>query len=442
MSIRRPLLGLASLCLAAAVVVAQPVAAHGHTDDPVAALGRDARPLRSMEPHGDLRDLRPLGGMVGDATVVGLGEATHNSREFFTMKHRVFRYLVEEKGFTTFALETGWSGGIRLNEYVLYGKGDPDQIMREEFQGAYQFWRTTEYRELIAWMRDYNARYGPRLQFMGNDLGYAGPELFDRVTGYVREHHPSLLPQFQDAYRDVRPATDAGTWMATYPGRPLAQRQASAAKAQRALDALAAVSPGTSRHMWTVQHARAIAQVATLYAFDLDDPAQVALAMRYRDQVMADNTAWWHEQTGAKILLSAHNAHVGYVSADPEQYPRMQGAFLRDRMGARYVSIGFTFDSGSFNAQDENDQMGTFTVGPAAPGSNEYTLDKVRPRDYLLDMRGVTAQARAWLREPRPTRSIGTGWPESDKLISLGKTYDILIHRHHVRAARLLIAPK
>jgi erythromycin esterase len=126
------------------------------------------------------------------------------------------------------------------------------------------------------------------------------------------------------------------------------------------------------------------------------------------------------------------------VSANPEEYPRMQGAFLRDRMGARYVSIGFTFNSGSFNAQDENDEMGTFTVGPAAPGSNEYTLDKVPSRDYLLDMRGLAPQARAWLRESRPTRSIGTGWPESDKLISLGKTYDILIHLHHVRAARLL----
>jgi erythromycin esterase len=437
LSKRYPLLLLASLCLAV-TAVAQPVAAHGHTNGPVAALGRDARPLHSTEPHGDPRDLRPLGAMVGDATVVGLGEATHNSREFFTMKHRVFRYLVEEKGFTAFALETGWSGGIRLNEYVRNGTGDPRQIMREEFQGAYQFWRTAEYLDLIEWMRDYNVRTGARLQFVGNDIGYAGPELFDQVIGYVSAHHPGLLPRFQDAYRDLRPTTDAGTWMATYPGRPMAQRQATATKAQQALDALAAASPGTTRHAWMLQHARAIVQVATLYAFALEDPAQLALGMRYRDQAMADNTAWWHEQTGAKVLLSAHNAHVGYTSASPEKYPRMQGAFLRDRLGTRYVSIGFTFHHGSFNAQDENDEMGTFTVGPAAPGSNEYTLDKVAPRDYLLDMRDVSAQARAWLGQPRPTRAIGTGWPESDKLIALGEAHDILIHLHHVRAARLL----
>jgi erythromycin esterase len=376
--------------------------------------------------------------MVADAKVVGLGEATHSSREFFTMKHRVLRYLVEEKGFTTFALETGWSGGVRLNEYVRHGTGDLDQIMKEEFQGSYRFWHTTEYRDLIEWMRDYNSQHATQVQFMGNDLGYAGPELLDRVTAYVRAHHPTLLAQFIEAYRDLRPTTDAGTWMSTYPELPIAQRQAVARTAQQALDALAATHGTSEEFTWAIQHARAITQVATLYAFDLDDPAKIRDAMLYRDQVMADNTAWWQEQTGAKILMSAHNGHVGYESHEPEQYPRMQGAFLRDRLGAGYVSVSFTFHHGSFNAQDENDQLGTFAVGPAGAGSNEYVLDKVALRDYLLDMRSAPAAARAWLAEPRPTRSIGTAWPQPDRPIALGRTHDILIHLHRVRAAHLL----
>jgi erythromycin esterase len=175
-----------------------------------------------------------------------------------------------------------------------------------------------------------------------------------------------------------------------------------------------------------------------LYAFYSDDPAKFREAMLYRDQVMADNTVWWHEQTGAKILLSAHNAHVGYESHEPEQYPRMQGAFLRDRLGAGYVSVGFTFHHGSFIAEDENDQLGTFAVGPAGAGNNEYVLDEVAQRDYLLDLRSAPAAARAWLAEPRPTHSIGTAWPQPDRLIALGRTHDILIHLHHVRAAHPL----
>lgn len=430
--------GTNAAAAACAASEAQPASVHGDAGDPVAALGRDAHALHRTEPHGDLRDLRPFGAMIKEAKVVGLGEATHSSHEFFTMKHRVFRYLVEEKGFTTFALETGWSGGVRLNEYVQHGTGDLDQIMKEEFQGSYRFWHTSEYRDLIEWMRDHNSRHATQLQFMGNDIGYAGPELLDRVIAYVRTHQPTLVARFIEAYRDLRPTTDAGTWMSTYPGLPIAQRQAVARTAQQALDALAAANGTGEEFTWALQHARAITQVATLYAFDLDDPAKVRDAMLYRDRVMADNTAWWHEQTGAKILVSAHNGHVGYESHEPEQYPRMQGAFLRDRLGAGYVSVGFTFQHGSFNAQDENDQLGTFAVGPAGAGSNEHVVDEVAPRDYLLDMRSVPAEARAWLAQPRPTRSIGTAWPQPDRSIALGRTHDILIHLHRVRAADLL----
>ncbi len=63
-------------------------ASAGHTGerayDPVRALNRAAYPISSTEATGSLRDLRPLNRMVGNASVVGIGEATHNSREFFT----------------------------------------------------------------------------------------------------------------------------------------------------------------------------------------------------------------------------------------------------------------------------------------------------------------------------------------------------------------------
>lgn len=104
------------------------------TTDPVRELARVAKPLRSTEAGAPGHDLRPLGRMIGSAKIVGLGEATHSSRQFFTTKHRVFRYLVEEQGFTTFALEAPWSTGLVLNEYVLHGKGDPEKLMRKEFQ--------------------------------------------------------------------------------------------------------------------------------------------------------------------------------------------------------------------------------------------------------------------------------------------------------------------
>ncbi|WP_048579045.1 erythromycin esterase family protein [Streptomyces viridochromogenes] len=78
-----------------------------------------------------------------------------------------------------------------------------------------------------------------------------------------------------------------------------------------------------------------------------------------------------------------------------------------------------------------------WTLGPAGPDGNERTLDRVRHRDYVLDLRSVGAPAHDWLRRARPTRSIGTAYPDGPHDIALARSYDVLIHLHQVGAARL-----
>ncbi|WP_328726446.1 erythromycin esterase family protein [Streptomyces sp. NBC_00259] len=409
------------------------------------AVDAAARPLRTTEPHGDLNDLRPFGQMVGNAQVVGMGEATHSSHEFFTMKHRVLRYLVENKGFRAFALETSWSSGLRIDEYLQTGEGDPKQIMREEFQDAYAWWNTREYLALIEWMRAYNVRHPhDRLRFVGDDFAFAGPELYDKVLTYVAQAAPALLPRFTELYRGLRPTTTTGTYMKQYLTRPLAERRSMATRTERALDLLkrhpASTQARKGAYAWAVQHATAIAQTARGYAFDFEDQEQAKASMRFRDQLMAENIAWWHAHTGQKILLSAHNAHVSYRTSDP-RYPKMQGAFLRDQFGKGYVSVGSTFGRGSFNATGPGKKTRVHTLGPADRGSTEHLLDQVSPRDFAMDLRTVPKAARAWLAADRPTRSIGTSYPEPVHRIAQARSHDILIHLHRVSPARLLAVP-
>jgi erythromycin esterase len=424
------------ICLGITVSGTTPASAAGI--EVVEALQRHAHPLRTVEPRGDTSDLHPLDRMIGDARVVGLGEATHSSHDFFAMKHRVFRHLVEEKGFRTFALEAGWSTGLRLNDYVLYGTGDPRRIMRDEFQRDYRLWNNTEFLALIEWMRAYNRQHPQDpVRFMGDDFAYNGPELYDMVTDHVARNRPELLERLNRLYRGLRPAVPTGEYIEQYLNRPFAERKEMAARTGQALELLKGTDDGTKAYDWAVQHATAIDQTARGYAFDAEDPAQLAACMRYRDQIMADNVAWWQRHTSTKVLLSAHNAHVGYVPHDPQYYPKMQGEFLREQLGSAYVSAGFTFDRGSFNATGPDGSLQRFTVGPARPGSNEATLDRVRHRDYVLDLRTAPATARAWLSTARPTRSIGTDFPEPERDIALAPTHDILIHLHKVEASGL-----
>ncbi|MEV0321836.1 erythromycin esterase family protein [Streptomyces sp. NPDC050658] len=413
---------------AAALVAPQAVAA----TDPVPAIERAAHPLRSTDPGGDTRDLRPLNHMVGDATVVGLGEATHGSHEFFTMKDRVFRHLVKEKGFTTFAQEVSWTTGLRFDAYVRGGKGDVRGLVHDEL--AKTPWDTEEHVELLRWMRAYNDRHPDRqLRFMGNDLNYPelGGELFDGIADYARAHEPDLLPRLTKLYAPIRRLADGDTYMA----RPLKERRELAARAQEAYRLLKKRHPSGKDGQFVLQHARSVSQTADLYAFALDTPEGSKDAMLYRDRIMAANTAWWQRFTGDKVLLSAHNAHVAYESYDP-RYPKMQGAFLREQFGRRYVSMGFTFGRGAFMAQGpDNGPWKSVSVGPATRGMNEHTLDRVRFDDYFVDMRALPGPSRAWLSRARVTRSIGSGWPDGPYQIRLAPSHDILIHLNRVTAA-------
>lgn len=403
-------------------------------DDPVRAIERAAHPLRATGPGGPTKDLRPLGRMVGDAKVVGLGEATHGTHEFFTMKDRLFRHLVQEKGFRTFALEVSWTTGLRFDAYVRGGEGDVRELARRELVKTP--WYTEEYIELLTWMRRYNERHPDRpVRFMGNDLNHPelGSELFDAVADHVRRHEPALLGRVEALYAPIRKVTDGDVYMAL----PDAERARLAERARAAYTLVKKVRPDghDTAYPWVLQHARSITQTADIYAFDVESEAGQRGAMLYRDRIMAANTAWWQRQTGDKVLVSAHNAHLGYESYDP-RYPKMQGAFLRDTFGKKYRSIGFTFHQGSFMATGTDDVVWKpRTVGAATPGMNEHTLDKVSYDDYYVDTRTAPAAARKWLDKARPTRSIGTAYPDGPHRIRLGATHDVLIHLHETTAA-------
>lgn len=119
----------------------------------IQALREAAVPIASVDPTRDDRDLLFLKDALGKATLFGLGEATHGSREIFQMKHRLFRFLVERMGVTVLLMESSMPATIAMDEYVTQGKGDPVSAARNQ---GFWTWSTEEVRDLLKWMRAYN----------------------------------------------------------------------------------------------------------------------------------------------------------------------------------------------------------------------------------------------------------------------------------------------
>lgn len=410
------------------------------------ALEEAARPSRTTGPSGPFEDLRPFGKAVGGAVVAGVGEAAHGSHGFVAFRHRMLRYLVEEKGFRSFALEANWSAGPRLDDYLLTGRGDPVRIMSEEFRNAFLLLHGQEYLDMIRWMRAYDVAHpDDPVRFAGDDNGYAGPEPYARVVGHVRRAHPDLLPDVTELYRGLRPTLPVDAWMRAVVTEPLDERRAQAERTGRVLELLRAREPaGTDGdHARAVQHATVIDQVARLYAFGLTDPRAGPEAMAHRDAAMAENTLRRHRHTGHRFVLGGHNNRL-YTSSSTPGLPLTQGPVPRQRLGGDYLTVGLSFGRGAAHATAQSlqnpaaDDVGRFEAQPAAPGSVEHTPDRMSHRDWYADLRTAPPAARARLDVPRPRREIGTGYPPPGDRVNLLRSADLVVHLHQIRPSRAL----
>jgi len=161
----------------------------------------NGHPIETPEAGNGFEDLAPFADMVGDARVVGLGEGTHGTREFFQMKHRLLEFLAKKKGFTIFAIEASTPEAYRLNDYVMGGEGDPRELIR----GMYFWtWSTEEMLSMVEWMREFNVSGEGRLQYTGFDM--QTPDVAKTVVlDFLQRVDAALEPVAREKYARIAP---------------------------------------------------------------------------------------------------------------------------------------------------------------------------------------------------------------------------------------------
>jgi len=386
-------------------------------------IRRNAIPFDTPDAEKGFADLQPLKQLIGNARVVGLGEATHGTSEFFRMKHRLTEFLATEMGFTIFAIEANMPEAYRVNDYVLTGRGDPKALLK----GMYFWtWNTQEVLDMIEWMRRFNQSGKGRIQFVGFDMQYwsvAG----DIVRAFVEKADAPFLPTLNAAYHTVKEAVAARA-AATATGLGSVQEAAgwAARLVRQYLEAnrhhyLAAFT--LAEVDWAIQNARVVEQAAWLPIDSL-----------HRDRAMALNTQWILEQNpGAKAVLWAHNGHV-------YKGPYAQGSYLAQRYGKDYIVLGFAFHQGRYNAVGPRG-LEAHDASPSFPGSVEYVFHQTGLPRFILDLRKVSPSepASGWLLGENEFRSIGAVATDGFYLTrTLTEDYDALIFFDQTSPSALL----
>lgn len=403
-------------------------------------LTANAVRLETVEAGHGFADLQPLKQVIGNARIVSLGEATHGTREFFQMKHRMLEFLVSEMGFNLFAIEATMPESFDINEYVLTGRGDPVKALA----GIYFWtWYTQEVLDMIKWMRAYNAdpKHRTKVKFYGFDM--QSPSRAAKVTlSYLRKVDPEQAATAEKNLAILANPLTAGQF-------EVMSNETKTAAAEAAKTTLASFDnhkadyiKRSSADEWNIarQHAQVLAQSIETFSGDL------AAGSIIRDRAMAENVRWIlnHEGPSAKIVLWAHNYHVSAANTDK---PVTMGEHLRTTFGQQMVVFGFAFNQGGFQAIEMPFPSATglrsFVVGPAREDSFDAMFASTGLHMAVIDLR-KTANAGdvgGWLNEPRATRSFGAAYSEQAGPGFFGnsvmpKLYDALFFIEATTAAR------
>ncbi|PBC86621.1 erythromycin esterase [Streptomyces sp. 2224.1] len=411
-------------------------------DDITRWLTEYARPLGTLTPGAPHQDLEPLGEALRDVRIVGLGESTHGTHEFFRLKHRIVEFLVREAGFTTLAMEASASAARALDTYVRHGTGDPARLITRL---GFWTWRTEEMLDLVEWLRAHNRGVpeSRQVRFVGTDPQRCTDSL-EAVAAFLRQVAPERA-QDVDGLQMLKQAHPASR---PDPEQALLRRvEALAGFLEDRREQFARHTTADAARE-AVEHARILTRAADLVTRSPDLRSGEHSVLAARDRYMADAVARLVDDSpSTRVILWAHNGHLT-AGTYGDGVPSL-GSGLRERYGNGYYALALLFGKGSFLARRGHDLQGPPRRHRIGTGirSIEARLAHAVPGNYYADLRtaGLSPEAARWLRAPHTHRSFGAGVPRfvyrfhTAPLVP-AEDYDGIAFVAHATCSRLLPA--
>jgi len=379
---------------------------------------------QAAEPFSSIADARlePLLERIGGARVVLLGEATHGTSEFYRMRARITRELVERKGFSIVAVEADWPDAARIDHYVRHRETPP-----AEWKAFTRFpewmWRNTDVQAFVDWLHRYNMNrpYADRVGFFGLDV-YSLSTSIQAVLAYLDDVDPAAARVARERYGCLTPwEADPATYgrMALSGRYRECERDVTSMLTDLLRKRLQYSERDGERYFDATQNARVVADAERYYRIMYYGSAE---SWNLRDRHMYDTLEALLQAGGsrAKAVVWEHNSHIGDA-----RYTEMSsrgelniGQLVREAYGNECYLIGFGTDSGTVAAADDWDgPMRVKEVRGSHAESYERQCHESGVASFLLAL-GPERELRRRLTEPRLERAIGVIYRPQTELAS------------------------
>jgi len=284
-------------------------------------IAREATPFSIDSPRTFNTAVDKVMASLGDSVeLLGVGEALHGGKDILMLRNRLFQRLVEAYGYSAIAIESSFLRARVVNEYVA-GRGPASYEAVQDSGFSHGFGRLNANRELVEWMRRYNAdpSHRVKLQFYGFDspTEMTGSDSPRQVLHFVLDYLALVDTSSDQMYRQridqflgpdaawenpaamMDPAKSIGLSPEATALRIETEDLISKLRVRR--PELVAKSD-ESRYLEAVQYA-SVARKSGERFVEL---------LGIRDALMADNLAYMvsRERSRGKVLAFAHNSHL------------------------------------------------------------------------------------------------------------------------------------
>ena len=358
---------------------------------------------------------------IGAARIVLLGEATHGTSEFYRMRARISRELIERKGFSFVAIEGDWPDAARIDHFVRHAEYAPSEWMAFARFPVWM-WRNRDVRAFVDWLRAHNADIEPakRVAFHGLDL-YSLYNSIRSVLNYLDDIDPRSARIARQRYGCLTPwQADPATYghAALTGDFQTCEREVVSILTDLMHKQRAYAEHDGERFLDAVQNARLVANAERYYRTMYYGSRA---SWNLRDSHMFETLKTLLDFHGPKsrAIVWAHNSHVG-DSAATEMSSRGEfniGQLCREEFAGEAYAIGFGTDHGTVAAASDWDgDMEVKAVRPAVPDSYERLCHEAGVRRFLLHLRNpIAANLAEGLSRPRLERAIGVIYrPETE----------------------------
>lgn len=147
-----------------------------------------------------------------DSKILLLGDASHGTSEFYSIRAEISKYMIQKHGFNIVGIEGDWPDAEVVDRYVRrrpslaasINKGQ--KVPEEDIQPAFfrfptWMWRNVEVEDFVEWMRSYNKgkKVHDGVGFYGLDL-YSLRTSMKAVVDYLDQVDKKMADVARDRY--------------------------------------------------------------------------------------------------------------------------------------------------------------------------------------------------------------------------------------------------